>query len=67
MEPYKSTLLIEILYTPQRPHYYIAEDFEEGKRKLRALHVELDVQYEDKLRKALMYLLNKIDRPSFYE
>ena len=56
VEPFKSTPLIEIPNTPQRLEYYLAEDFEEKKSKLWALHVELNVQYEEKLRKALMYL-----------
>ena len=65
--PFKSTPLIEIPDTPQRPEYYTAEDFEEEKSKLRALHVEFNVQYEDKLRKALMYLVDKIEWPLFYD
>ena len=60
VEPFKSTPLIEILDTPQRPEYYTVEDFEEEKRKLWELHIELNVQYEEKLRKALMYLVEKI-------
>ena len=67
VEHFKSTPLIEILETPQRPQYCIAEDFEEEKRKQWALHVELNVQYEDKLRKALMYLVEKIEWLVFYE
>ena len=67
VEPFKSTPLIEILDTPQRPEYYIAKDFEEEKSKLWALHVELNIQYEDKLRKALMYLADKIEWPLFYD
>ena len=61
VEPFKSTPLIELLDTPQRPQYYTAKDFEEEKSKLWALHVELNVQYEEKLRKALMYLVDKIE------
>lgn len=34
MELFKSTPLIEIKNTPQRPQYYTTEDFEEEKRKL---------------------------------
>ena len=67
MEPFKSTPLIEIPDTPQRPEYYIAKDFEEEKRKLWALHVELNVQYEDKLRKSLTYLADKIEWPLVYD
>ena len=33
VEPFKSTPLIEIPDTPQRPKYYTAEDFEEEKSK----------------------------------
>ena len=61
VEPFKSTPLIEMPETPQRPQYYIAEDFEEQKSKLWALNVELNVQYGDKLRKDLMYLVDKIE------
>ena len=43
MKPFKSTPLIEISNTPQRPKYYITEEFEEEKRKLWLLHVELNV------------------------
>ena len=50
VEPFKSTPLIEILDTPQRPEYYTTKEFEEEKNKLWTLHVELNVQYEDKLR-----------------
>ena len=67
VEPFKSTPLIEIPNTPQRPQYYTAEDFEEEKSKLWALHVELNVQYEDKLRKALTYLGDKIEWPLVYD
>ena len=67
VEPFKSTPLIEILDTPQRPPYYTIEDFEEEKSKLWALHIELGIQYEDRLRKAIMYLVNKIDWKNFYE
>ena len=67
MEPFKSTPLIEMLDTPQRPQCYTTEDFEEEMSKHWALHVELNIQYEDKLRKALMYLTEKIEWPLFYD
>jgi hypothetical protein len=67
VEPFKSTPLTEIIDTPQRPQYYTTENFEEEKSKLWALHVELDVQHEDRLRKVIIYLIDKIDWPSFYE
>ena len=67
VEHFKSTPLIEMPDTPQRPQYYTAEDFEEEKRKLWALHVELNVQYEDQLRKALTYLGDKIECPLVYD
>ena len=67
VEPFKSTPPIEMLDTPQRPQYYTKKYFEEEKRKLWALHVELDAKYEDKLRKALTYLGNKIEWPLVYD
>jgi hypothetical protein len=67
VEPFESTPLIEIPETPQRPQYYTTKDFEEDKRKMWALHVELDIQYEDRLRKEIMYLVDKIGWPKFYE
>ncbi len=67
MEPFKSTLLVELPDTPQRLEYYTTKDFEEEKNKLWALDVELNTQYEDKLRKALMYLVDKIEWPLFFD
>lgn len=32
-----------------------------------ALHVELDIQYENRLRKSIIYLVNRISWPIFYE
>ena len=63
VEYFKSTPLIELPDTQQRPEYYIVEDLEKEKSKLWALHVELNIQYEDKLRKALTYLGDKIAWP----
>lgn len=65
VESLKSTPSIEIPNTPQRPKYYTTKDFEE-KSKLWALHVELDIEYEDRLKKAIMYLVDKIGWPTFY-
>ena len=67
VEHFKSTPLIELPDTPQRPQFYTIEDFEEEKRKLWALHMELDIQYEEKIRKIIMYLVDKIGLPTFYE
>ena len=49
-----------MLDTPQMTQYYNVEDFEDEKSKLWELHMELEVQYENKLRKALVYLVDKI-------
>ena len=56
-----------MLDNPYRPQYYTVEDFEEEKSKLWALDVELNIQYEDKLRKALTYLIDKIEWPLVYD
>ena len=48
IEPFKSTPIIEILDSLERPQFYTAEDFEEEKNKLYAMHVELNNEYEEK-------------------
>ena len=42
VEPFKSTPIIDIPDTLERPQFYTTEDFEEDKNKLYALHVELN-------------------------
>ena len=67
VELFKSTPLVDIPDIPQRLEYYTTDDFEEEKNKLWRLHVELNILYEEKLRKALMYLADKIEWPLFYD
>ena len=67
IEPFKSTPIIKIPDTPERPQFYTVEDFEEENNKLYALHVELNNQYEEKLRQSVMYLVEKIEWPSFFD
>ena len=50
VEPFKSTPIIDIPDTLERPQFYTTEDFEEEKNKLYALYGELNNQYEEKLR-----------------
>lgn len=50
VETFKSTPIIEIPNTPKWPQFYIAIEFEEEKNQLYALHVELNDQYQEKLR-----------------
>ena len=54
IEPFKSNPIIKILDTLERHQFYIVEDFEEENNKLYALHVELNNQYEEKLRQGVM-------------
>ena len=67
IESFKSTPIIEIPDTPERPQFYTFAEFEEERNKLYALHVELNTQYEDNLKKALMYLADKIEWPLFFD
>ena len=39
VEPFKSTPIVEVPDTPERPQFYTAEEFEEERDKLYALHV----------------------------
>ena len=67
IEPFKSTPIVDILDTPERPQFYSAEDFEEEKSKLYALHVELNNQYKEKLRLGVMYMVDRVERSSFFD
>ena len=61
VEPFKSTPIVELPDTPQRPEFYTTKEFEEEKNKLWEMHVELNNQYEEKLRQTILYLVDKID------
>ena len=67
VESSKSTPIIEIPDTPERPQFYTIADFEEERNKMYALHMDLNTQYEDKLKKALVYLVDKIEWPLFFD
>ena len=67
IESFKSTPIIEIPDTPERPQFYTVAEFEEERNKLYASDVELNTQYDDKLKKALMYLADKIEWPLFFD
>ena len=66
VEPFKSTPIIDIPDTPDRPQFYSA-DFEEEKNKLYSLHVEPNNQYEEKLRQGIMYMVDRVEWSSFYD
>ena len=66
VEPFKSTPIVDIPDTPERPQFYSAEDFEEEKSKLYALHVELNNQYKEKLRLGVMYMVDRVERSCFF-
>ena len=67
VEPFKSTPIVEIPDTPQRPEFYTIKEFEEEREKLWEMHIELNNQYEEKLRQAVMYLVDRIEWPTFYD
>lgn len=67
VEPFKSTLIVELPDHPQRPELYTIEEFEEEKTKIWELQVELNNQYEEKIKKTILYLVDKIDWPAFYD
>lgn len=67
VEPFKSTLIVELPDTPQRLEFYTVEDFEQEKTKLWELQVERNNQYEEKLQKKILCLVDKIDWPTFYD
>ena len=67
VEPFKSTPIIEIPDTPERPQFFSVDYFEEEKNKLYAMHVELVNQHEEKLRQGIMYLIDRIEWPTFFD
>ena len=67
IEPFKATPIVEIPDTPERPQFYTADDFEEEKNKLYASQVELQNQYEGKLRQGIMYMIDRIEWPAFFD
>ena len=64
---FDTILLIEMPSTPQGPQVYTVEELEEERTKIWSLHVELGVQYENKLRDSIMYLVDTIGWLAFYE
>jgi len=66
-EPLRSTPIIEIPDTPERPQFYTLEDFEEENAKLHELEVELRNQYEEKLKRGVIYLRDKIQWSTFFD
>ena len=65
--PFNIVPLIEISSAPQGFQAYTTKELEEERNKIWSLHVELGVQYENKLRDFIMYLVDKIGWPVFYE
>ena len=45
---------------------YTTKELEEEKTKLWSMHVELGVQYENKIRDTIMYLVDRVGWPTFY-
>lgn len=52
--PFNTTTIIEMPNTPQARQMYIVEELEEERTKLWSMHVELGVQYENKIRDTIM-------------
>jgi hypothetical protein len=60
-EPFKFSPIVELIDTPLRQEFYIAEEFDEKKNKLYEMNIELNNQYEEKIRNFFQYLVDKID------
>lgn len=63
----RSTPIIEIPDTLERPQFYTADDFEEEKTKMHELQEDLKNQYKEKLKQGIMYLRNKIGWSTFFD
>ena len=58
--------IIEIPGTPRTPEYYTHEELKEEMNKLKASQVGVVVNFENNLRDTIMYLIDRVEWPTFY-
>ena len=58
--------IIEILGTPRNPEYYTHDDLKEEMNKLKVAQIRAEINFENKLRDTITYLLSRVDLPTFY-
>ena len=58
--------IIEILGTPRTLEYYTHDELKEEMNKLKATQIKVAINFENKLRDIVMYLIDRVDWPTFY-
>ena len=58
--------IIEIPGTPRTPEYYTHDDLKEEMNKLKATQIKVAIYFENKLKDTVMYLIDRVDWPTFY-
>ena len=58
--------IIEIPRTPRTLEYYTHNDLKEEMSKLKAAQIRAEINFENKLRDTINYLLKRVDWPKFY-
>ena len=53
--------IIEIPRTPRTPKYYTHDELKEEMNKLNAAQIRVAINFENKLRDIVMYLINRVD------
>ena len=59
--------IIEVPSTPKSADFSTNEELEEKKANLKAAQVNLTIKFKDKLRDNILYLIDRIEWPMFYE
>ena len=57
---------VEIPGTPRTPKYYTHEELKEEMNKLKATQIKVAMNFENKLRSTVMYLIDRVEWPTFY-
>ena len=52
--------------TPSSPKFYTNEELEEKKAELKVAQINLTIKFEDKIRDTILYLIDKIEWPTFH-
>ena len=58
--------IVEILGTPRTPKYYTHDELKEEMNKLKAVQVRVAINFENKLKDTVMYLIDRVEWPTFY-
>ena len=58
--------IVEIPRTLRTPKYYTPEEMKEEMNKVKAAQIRVAISFEHKLRDTIMYLIDRVNWPTFY-